>query len=70
MDGIEMILELSRSDNAVPIIAMSGGRRSITAEFNLDSAARMGVKVTLAKPFSRAELRRAIQDAMASPPPG
>jgi len=70
MDGIETIMELSRSGNAVPIIAMSGGRRSVTREFNLTSAQLVGVKATLAKPFSRADLRRAIQDALASPPPG
>ena len=70
MDGIETIMELSRSDNAVPIIAMSGGRRSITREFNLTSAQLVGVKGTLAKPFSWADLRRAVQDALASPPPG
>ena len=70
MDGIETIMELSRSGNAVPIIAMSGGRRSITSEFNLASAQLVGVKGTLAKPFSWADLRRAVQDALASPPPG
>jgi CheY-like chemotaxis protein len=70
MDGIETIMELSRSGNAVPIIAMSGGRRSVTREFNLTSAQLVGVKATLAKPFSRADLRRAIQDALVSPPPG
>jgi len=69
MDGIETIMELRRSGNAVPIIAMSGGRRALTAEFNLASAELMGVNVTLAKPFSRADLRRAIQDALASPRP-
>ena len=70
MDGIETVMELSRSGNAVPIIAMSGGRRSITSEFNLASAQLVGVKGTLAKPFSWADLRRAVQDALASPPPG
>jgi CheY-like chemotaxis protein len=64
MDGIETIIELSRLGNVVPVIAMSGGRRTITPEFNLDSAATMGVKVTLAKPFTRAELRRAIQQSL------
>jgi CheY-like chemotaxis protein len=70
MDGIETIMELSHLGNAVPIIAMSGGRRSVTREFNLTSAQLVGVKATLAKPFSRADLRRAIQDALVSPPPG
>ena len=65
MDGVELIMELSRQDNATPMIAMSGGRRAITAEFNLDSAALLGVKSTLAKPFSRADLRAAIEQALA-----
>ena len=69
MDGIEVIVELSHLGNAVPIIAMSGGRRSVTADFNLASAATMGVRVTLAKPFSREDLRRAIQQALAAPLP-
>lgn len=70
MDGIEVILELSRSGSAVPIIAMSGGRRALTSNFNLDSAEIMGARVTLAKPFSRVDLRRAIQQALASTPAG
>ena len=70
MDGIETITELSRLGNAVPVIAMSGGRRSITPEFNLSSAELAGVKATLAKPFSRADLRLAIQASLASPLPG
>lgn len=65
MDGVELIMALSRHDDATPMIAMSGGRRSITAEFNLNSAALLGVKATLTKPFSRADLRVAIEQALA-----
>ena len=65
MDGVELIMALSKQDDATPMIAISGGRRSITAEFNLDSAALLGVKATLAKPFSRADLRAAIEQALA-----
>jgi CheY-like chemotaxis protein len=65
MDGVELIMALSKQDDATPMIAISGGRRSITAEFNLDSAALLGVKATLAKPFSRADLRAAIAQALA-----
>jgi CheY-like chemotaxis protein len=68
MDGIETITELARKGNTVPIIAMSGGRRSVTADFNLASAELMGVRATLAKPFSRADLRSAIQQALGSAP--
>ncbi len=64
MDGVELIMELSQQSNDTPLIAMSGGRRSVTSEFNLQSAKLMGVKETLTKPFSQADLRRAIQKAL------
>lgn len=64
MDGVELIMELSRKSSATPLIAMSGGRRSITAEFNLGSARLLGAKSTLAKPFTQTDLRKAIQEAM------
>jgi CheY-like chemotaxis protein len=65
MDGVDLIMELSRQDGKVPVIAISGGRRSITAQFNLESASLLGVSATLAKPFSRADLRSAIAGALA-----
>jgi CheY-like chemotaxis protein len=65
IDGIEVIMELSRRKSVIPIIAISGGRRSISPEFNLESASMMGVKATLAKPFARNDLRQAIAQALA-----
>ena len=64
LDGVETIMQLAKQGNEVPIIAMSGGRRSISAEFNLDSAKLLGVKAVLAKPFSRADLRLAIAECL------
>lgn len=64
LDGIEAIMILAREDSELPVIAMSGGRRSISAEFNLESAGLIGVKATLAKPFSRDSLRQAISRAL------
>jgi CheY-like chemotaxis protein len=64
MDGVDTILELERRGSKIPIIAMSGGRRAVTAEFNLDSASLLGVAATLAKPFVRADLRKAIERAL------
>ncbi len=64
MDGVETILELARRGSQIPIIAMSGGRRAITAQFNLESAALLGVAATLPKPFARADLRKAIDRAL------
>ena len=63
-DGIELIMALNRRGNGIPIVAMSGGRRSIRADFNLESASLLGVKSTLSKPFTRAQLRQAITTAL------
>ncbi len=60
MDGVEIILALSQCSNSIPIIAMSGGRRAISSQFNLESASLLGVKEVLTKPFSHADLRRVI----------
>ncbi|MES2259974.1 MAG: response regulator [Pseudomonadota bacterium] len=63
-DGVETIMALLEQGNDTPVIAMSGGRRAITPAFNLESAALLGVKATLAKPFTRADLRKGIDEAM------
>ena len=64
MDGIETIVALGKEGVATPIIAISGGRRSISPEFNLESASLMGVKAVLPKPFGRDALRAAITTAL------
>ncbi len=63
-DGIEVITELLCRDSKIAIIAISGGRRAITAEFNLESAELLGVKGILSKPFTREQLRETIQLAL------
>ena len=66
MDGIELIMSLNQLDSIkkIPIIAISGGRRSISAEFNLQSASLMGVKATLSKPFNRIDLCIAVEKVL------
>jgi CheY-like chemotaxis protein len=64
LDGIDFIMELARRHVSIPVIAISGGRRSISAEFNLESAALLGVKATLSKPFVREDLRKALVKAL------
>lgn len=64
MDGIEFIMALNRMGSPTAVIAISGGRRAISADFNLDSATLMGVKATIAKPFSLVDLRQAIAKAL------
>ena len=65
-DGIEVITELLYGNTGTPIIAISGGRRAITAEFNLESAELLGVKGILSKPFTRDQLREAVKIALDS----
>ncbi|WP_370261831.1 response regulator [Limnobacter sp.] len=64
MDGIETIMALVKAKSNMPVIAMSGGRRSISPAFNLESARLMGVKATLTKPFTRAQLKDALSVAL------
>mgnify|MGYP000149634254 FL=1 len=63
-DGIEVIMELLKSHPDLPIIAISGGRRAITAGFNLDSAEMLGVKGILQKPFTHQQLQEVIQKTL------
>lgn len=63
-DGIEVITELLCGNSGTPIIAISGGRCAITAEFNLESAELLGVKGILSKPFTRDQLRETVQYAL------
>ena len=63
-DGIEVIVELLKFKPELPIIAISGGRRAITANFNLDSAEMLGVKGILQKPFTLQQLQELISVAL------
>lgn len=63
-DGIETIIAIRHEQENARIIAMSGGRRAITPQFNLGSASLVGVRQTLTKPFSRQQLMDAIQEAL------
>ncbi len=64
-DGIDTICELMELNRDVPIIAMSGGRRALSSDFNLDSAKLVGAKVMLKKPFTDIQLKQAVKQAMA-----
>ncbi|MET0067800.1 MAG: response regulator [Candidatus Thiodiazotropha sp.] len=60
-DGIETMVELKKISPSTKIIAMSGGRRNISADFNLDSAHLLGADGVLKKPFNWNELRQALE---------
>jgi CheY-like chemotaxis protein len=68
-DGIELIQMIRQLSN-IPIIAMSGGRRTSTpantainqsvANLKLSNAITVGANATLTKPFIRAQLQQTI----------
>ncbi len=60
VDGARVIVELLKRQPTLPIIAISGGRRMLSPEFNLQTASLAGATCELAKPFSRQELRAAL----------
>jgi CheY-like chemotaxis protein len=65
VDGARVIVELRRTHPHLPVIAISGGRRVLSPQFNLETAALAGATCQLAKPFSRHELQSALSQALA-----
>lgn len=66
IDGARVIVALRRIDPALPIIAISGGRRILSPQFNLETATLSGATCQLAKPFGRRDLQAAVQTAIGS----
>lgn len=54
-EGIETISEIRRTDQDIPIIAISGGGRLGPGDY-LEAARYIGADATLAKPFGHQEL--------------
>jgi CheY-like chemotaxis protein len=65
MDGARVIGELRQRRPTLPILAISGGRRVLTPEFNLETASLAGATHQLAKPFNRQQLQTAVRQALA-----
>ncbi len=68
MDGARIIVELRRLQPQLPIVAISGGRRVLSSQFNLETAVLAGASSQLSKPFGRQELQGALRQAMAAGP--
>ena len=64
IDGIEMITELHQSNLKLPIIVISGGRRAMAQEFNLNSVEMLGVRGILQKPFTYQQLQEVVKLAL------
>ncbi len=66
-DGIELITELLEQKPDVKIIAISGGG-TCAPQLYLDSSKFLGASFTLAKPFHREELLRAVNQLLEAVP--
>ena len=60
-EGLSTIRQLSKEAPDVPIIAISGGGRVDSMEY-LEMASVMGADLTLAKPFSHADILAAVNE--------
>jgi len=65
VEGIETIIKLKKSHPAVNIIAVSGGGR-ISAVNHLSLAEKFDVNKTLAKPFRKDDLLKAVDEILGS----
>ena len=63
-DGTRVIVKLRQGKPNLPIIAISGGRRALSPEFSLETAAVAGASLQLAKPFGRRELQDAVKTVL------
>ena len=64
MDGARVIGALRKQRPAMPILAISGGRRVLTPQFSLETASLAGATHQLAKPFTRHQLQAAVLRAL------
>ena len=61
--GLEVIRELRRETEMLPIIAVSGGGAASSKEA-LPAALELGASEILSKPFTREEMLRAVESAL------
>ncbi|WP_404375805.1 response regulator [Vreelandella aquamarina] len=61
LTGVEGIVEFHKRYPKLPILAMSGGSRTLSKEFSLDSAKLAGASAILPKPFTQEGLKLALE---------
>ncbi|MBF0307912.1 MAG: response regulator [Magnetococcales bacterium] len=65
VDGVGVIREMRSHHPGVPIVALSGGGMTVTAETSLQVARKLGVNRTLSKPFAIAQVLDVVADLLA-----
>jgi CheY-like chemotaxis protein len=63
-DGVETIRELKRDFPDVRVIAVSGGGRTLDAQYCLSAMKALGALCMLTKPFGRRELLEAVHKVL------
>lgn len=63
MDGLEILMAIRKTNNTVPIIAISGGMRLVHIDF-LRQAKLFGARYAFEKPVSLEVLNKAVQQAL------
>jgi len=64
IDGSQVIVEVRQRRPTMAVIAISGGRRRLTPQFSLETAAMVGATAQLAKPFGLKDLRAALNGVL------
>ncbi|MBC7169221.1 response regulator [Phenylobacterium sp.] len=67
-DGVELIRDIKARRPDLPIIAMSGGWRSINPDTVLEMARALGAEAGLIKPFDRATLTATVAEVLGRRP--
>jgi DNA-binding NtrC family response regulator len=66
LDGLEAVKAIARIEPQIPVIGMSGGSTSTSAEDYAILAVNFGAALFLPKPFSSEQLRRAITTVLSA----
>lgn len=64
LDGAQVIIEIRKMRPDMPVVAISGGRRALSPQFNLGTAELVGAAQLLPKPFGRPALKAAVDNAL------
>jgi DNA-binding NtrC family response regulator len=66
LDGLEAVKAIARIEPSIPVIGMSGGSTTTSAEDYAVLAVNFGASLFLPKPFSGEKLQRAITTVMSA----
>jgi two-component system chemotaxis response regulator CheY len=66
MDGIAFLKEIRGAGNDVPVVVISGGASNAPLTYTAPLAATFGANIVVYKPFEKAELLKAVSNALSA----